>query len=140
MLRRVAYGRETFVLPFDNIGTTVFVAELVSQLRTRNVDLDKLATFRSRSAGQCVNQKEATQNMAKEVAQLLQSWLPAQPSADVASQQRILELEAELAKMKSDAGTSPPTAPEALHQLRHLLDVHYKDNLQLPHCLILRPY
>ena len=111
-LRRVAYGRETFVLPFDNIGTTVFVAELVSQLRTRNVDLDKLATFRSRSAGQCVNQKEATQNMAKEVAQLLQSWLPAQPSADVASQQRILELEAELAKMKSDTGTSPSTAPE----------------------------
>ena len=50
--------------------------------------------------------------MAKEVAQLLQSWLPAQPSADVASQQRILELEAELAKMKSDNGTSPPTAPE----------------------------
>ena len=92
-LRRVAYGRETFVLPFDNIGTTVFVAELVSQLRTRNVDLDKLATFRSRSAGQCVNQKEATQNMAKEVAQLLQSWLPAQPSADVASQQRILALQ-----------------------------------------------
>jgi len=111
-LRRVAYGRETFVLPSDNIGTTVFVAELVSQLRTRNVDLDKLATFRSRSAGQCVNQKEATQNMAKEVAQLLQSWLPAQPSADVASQQRILELEAELAKMKSDTGTPPPTAPE----------------------------
>ena len=31
---------------------------------------------------------------------------------DVASQQRILELEAELAKMKSDTGTSPSTAPE----------------------------
>ena len=90
----------------------MFVAELVSQLRTRNVDLDKLATFRSRSAGQCVNQKEATQNMAKEVAQLLQSWLPAQPSADVASQQRILELEVELAKMKSATGTSQPNAPE----------------------------
>ena len=111
-LRRVAYGRETFVLPFDNIGTTVFVAELVSQLRTRNVDLDKLATFRSRSAGQCLNQKEATQNMAKDVAQLLQSWLPAQPSADVASQQRILELEAELAKVKSAASTSQTTAPQ----------------------------
>ena len=36
--------------------------------------------------------------MAKEVAQLLQSWLPAQPSADIASQQRILELEAETGK------------------------------------------
>ena len=103
---------KTFVLPFDNIGTTVFVAELVSQLRTRNVDLDKLATFRSRSAGQCLNQKEATQNMAKDVAQLLQSWLPAQPSADVASQQRILELEAELAKVKSAASTSQTTAPQ----------------------------
>ena len=108
----VAYGRETFVLPFDNIGTTVFVAELVSQLRTRNVDLDKLATFRARSAGQCLNQKEATQNMAKDVAQLLQSWLPTQPSADVASQQRILELEAELAKVKSAGTTSPGTAPQ----------------------------
>ena len=103
---------EKFVLPFDNIGTTVFIAELVSQLRTRNVDLDKLATFRSRSAGQFVNQKDATQTMAKEVAQLLQSWLPAQPSADIASQQRILELEAELAKMKSDNGSPPPTAPD----------------------------
>ena len=112
-LRRIAYGRETFVIPFDNIGTTVFIAELVSQLRTRNVDLDKLATFKSRSAGQYVNQKEATQNMAKEVAQLLQSWLPSQPSADNASQQRILELEAELAKMKSDNTQNPPTTPEA---------------------------
>ena len=75
-LRRIAYGRETFVIPFDNIGTTVFIAELVAQLRSRNVDLDKLATYKSRSAGQFVNQKEATQNMAKEIAQLLQSWLP----------------------------------------------------------------
>ena len=109
-LRRIAYGRETFVLPFDNIGTTVFIAELVSQLRTRNVDLDKLATFKSRSTGNFVNQKEATQTMAKEVAQLLQSWLPAQPSADTASQQRILELEAELAKIKS-GNTSQPSNP-----------------------------
>ena len=81
-LRRIAYGRETFVFPFDNIGTTVFIAELVSQLRTRNVDLDKLAAFKPRAAGQFVNQKEATQNMAKELAQLMQSWLPSQPSAD----------------------------------------------------------
>ena len=107
-LRRIAYGRETYVIPFDNIGTTVFIAELVAQLRSRNVDLDKLASYKSRSAGQCVNQKEATQNMAKEIAQLLQSWLPSHPPADQASQQRILELEAEIAKMKSDAANPPP--------------------------------
>ena len=37
------------VIPFDNIGTTVFVAELVSQLRSRNIDLDRLAAYRSRN-------------------------------------------------------------------------------------------
>ena len=70
-LRRIAYGRETFVLPFDNISTTVFIAELVSQLRARNIDLDKLAAYKSRSSGHHVTQKEATQFMAKEVAQLM---------------------------------------------------------------------
>ena len=109
-LRRIAYGRETFVPPFDNIGTTVFIAELVAQLRTR-VDLDKLAAHRSRASGQNIIQKEATQNMAKEVAQLMQSWLPAHPVADTASQQRILELEAELAKVKGNPGQSTPAAP-----------------------------
>ena len=110
-LRRIAYGRETFVLPFDNIGTTVFIAELVAQLRTRNVDLDKLAAFKSRAAGQFVN-LEATQHMAKEVAQLMQSWLPSQPAADNASQQRILELEAELAKVKSENTQASPATTE----------------------------
>ena len=50
--------------------------------------------------------------MAKEVAQLLQSWLPSQPTADNASQQRILELEAELATMKFENTQNPPTAPD----------------------------
>ena len=45
--------------------------------------------FKSRSAGQFVNQKEATQNMAKRGCRLnyFNLWLPAQPSADNASQQ-----------------------------------------------------
>ena len=43
--------------------------------------------------------------MAKEVAQLLQSWLPSHPTADNASQHRILELEAELAKMRPSSLT-----------------------------------
>ena len=69
-------------------------------------------------SGHCVNQKEATQNMAKEIAQLLQSWLPSQPPADQASQQRILELEAEVARMKSEAANpqanaSTPTPPSS---------------------------
>ena len=50
--------------------------------------------------------------MAKELAQLMQSWLPSQPCADNASQQRILELEAELAKVKSDNAQALPTTAE----------------------------
>lgn len=117
-LRRIAYGRETFVLPFDNIGTTVFVAELISQPRSRNIDLDRLASFKARTAGQHIAQKEATQLMAKEVAQLMQPWLPTLPAADSSSQKRILELEAELAKMKSTpldlTSSTPPETPGTL--------------------------
>jgi type II secretory pathway component PulJ len=54
--------------------------------------------------------------MAKEVAQLLQSWLPSHPPADNASQQRILELEAELARVKSDNAQTPPTTTETPEQ------------------------
>ena len=57
-LRRIAHGRETYVIPFDNNGTTVFVAELVSQLRSRNIDLDRLAAYRSRNQGTNLNRRK----------------------------------------------------------------------------------
>ena len=50
--------------------------------------------------------------MAKEISQLMQSWLPTQPVADATSQQRILELEAELAKVKSASGHVAPAPSE----------------------------
>ena len=62
-LRRIAHGRKTYVIPFDNSGTTVFVAELVSQLPPRNIDFDRLAAYRSRNQGTNLQQKEATQQM-----------------------------------------------------------------------------
>ena len=70
-LRRIAHGRDVFVLPFDNIGTTVFIAELVQQLKARNLDMDRLAAFRSKQQGVYLQQKEATQHMAKELAQIM---------------------------------------------------------------------
>ena len=59
-LGRIAYGRDVFLVPFDNIGTTVFVAELVQQLKSRNVDIDRLAGYRTRQQGTNLQQKEAT--------------------------------------------------------------------------------
>ena len=112
-LRRIAHGRDVFVLPFDNIGTTVFVAELVQQLKARNVDLDRLAAYRTRQQGTQLQQKEA-QHMAREVAQHMQSWLPTPVAPDPTSQQRILDLEAQLAALKGQQSTDNPpsgTAP-----------------------------
>ena len=113
-LRRIAHGRDVYILPFDNIGTTVFIAELVQQLKSRNLDLDRLASYRCKQQGVFLQQKEATQHMAKEVAQIMQSWLPAPTAPDPSSQQRILDLEAQLATLKgqqlSDAST-PGSAP-----------------------------
>ena len=109
-LRRIAHGRDVFILPFDNIGTTVFIAELSQQLKARNLDLDRLAAYRSRQNGVHFQQKEATQFMAKEVAQLMQSWLPSPTAPDPTSQQRILDLEAQLAALKGQQSTDSPAA------------------------------
>ena len=51
--------------------------------------------------------------MARDVAQHIQSWLPTYSTADASSQQKILELEAEIAKMKSDRAGSTPSGPGA---------------------------
>ena len=112
-LRRIAHGREVYILPFDNIGTTVFIAELAQQLRSRNLDLDRLALFRCKQQNVFLQQKEATQHMAKEVAQIMQSWLPAPSAPDPTSQQRILDLEAQLATLKNQQTGDPSTQGSA---------------------------
>ena len=104
-LRKMAHGREVFVVPLDSIGMTVFFAELSHQLKARNIDIDRLSTYRSRQAGTNLPTKEATQNFAKEIAQHMQSLIPTFQTPDTSSQQRILELEAELAKAKSKSAT-----------------------------------
>ena len=67
-LGRIAYGRDVFVVPFGNIGTTVFVAELVQQLKSRNVDIDRLAGYRARQQGTNLQQKKTTPQMALKIA------------------------------------------------------------------------
>ena len=61
--------------------------------------------YRSRQAGTNLPTKEATQALARDMAQHLQSLLPSYQIPDTSSQQRILELEAEIAKMKATAHT-----------------------------------
>jgi hypothetical protein len=49
--------------------------------------------------------------MAKDIAQQIQSWLPSTTATDPTSQQRILELETELAKVKTTQGILLPLRP-----------------------------
>ena len=51
--------------------------------------------------------------MAKEVAQIMQSWLPAPTAPDPSSQQRILDLEAQLATLKGQQSSDAPTPGSA---------------------------
>lgn len=107
------FDPSSYVIPFDSIGTTVFIAELVQQLKSRDIDLDRLAAHRSRQAG---TNLQAAQAMAQDVTQPIQTWLPTYHTPDPSSQQCILELEAELAKMKGNQSSlasqdkaTPPT-------------------------------
>ena len=115
-IRKLAHGRGVFVVPLDTIGMTVFFAELSHQLKSRNIDIDRLSAYRSRQAGTNLPTKEATQAFARDMAQHLQSLLPSYQTPDTSSQQRILELEAEIARMKGTTQTvdkdekHPPTA------------------------------
>ena len=125
-LRKLAHGREVYILPFDSIGMTVFVAELSNQLKSRNIDVDRLSSFRSRQAGTNLPTKEATQALAKDVAQHIQSLLPTYNVPDASSQQRILELEAELAKVQRQQGSpndptasTPPSASTPIQAALH---------------------
>ena len=101
-IRKLAHGREVYVVPLDTIGMTVFVAELSHHLKSRNIDIDRLSAYRSRQAGTNLPTKEATQALARDLAQHLQSLLPSYQTPDTSSQQRVLELEAEIAKMKGN--------------------------------------
>ena len=64
-----------------------------------------MSAYRSRQAGTNLPTKEATQALARDVAQHLQSLLPSYQTPDTSSQQRILELEAEIARMKATTHT-----------------------------------
>ena len=45
-LRKLAWGRELYLVPVGDLAGVVFTTELLSQLRSRGIDIDRLAAFR----------------------------------------------------------------------------------------------
>jgi hypothetical protein len=50
-LRKLAHGREVFIIPTGDIAAVVFMTEPLTQLRNKGVDLDKVSHSRARQDG-----------------------------------------------------------------------------------------
>ena len=127
------HERESYVIPIDNIGTTVLVAELV----TANFDLAILILTVSLLTDPGTKEPTFTERAPADG----QGYCSADPIlasthytvADPTSQQRILELETELTKAKPPKGTLfCPSRPQAhFKYTRH--DSHPSSTTRTPH-------
>ena len=113
-LRKLATGREVYVATMGEVSQVVFVSEILSQLRSRGIDLDKLAQHKALQDGHALEKKEAIQSLAKLVGDQLQRWYPS-IQADTSSHHKIAELEAKIATLQAAANQpqAPATAPQA---------------------------
>ena len=77
-LRKLAHGREVYLIPTGEIATVVFITELLTQLRTRGVDLDKVSHCRARQDGKLLDKTNNTKYAAQQIADIIHSWVPAE--------------------------------------------------------------
>ena len=96
------------------VSQVVFVSEILSQLRSRGIDLDKLAQHKALQDGQALEKKEAIQSLAKLVGDQLQRWYPT-IQADTSPQHKIAELEAKIATLQAAANQPPAQSPQVPH-------------------------
>jgi len=102
-----------------DIAAVVFTTEMLTQLRNRGIDLDKVSHFRARQDGKLLDKTANTKFAAQQIAEVIQSWLPARTTGPD-SQHEITKLRNELAELPQRAGedpgdtaTPPRTGPSA---------------------------
>ena len=100
-LRKLATGREVYVATMGEVSQVVFVSEMLSQIRNRGIDLDRLAQHKALQDGHSLEKREAIQYINK----LL----------DTGSQHEIAELQAKIAALGAAANQAPtPSLPAQL--------------------------
>ena len=57
-LRKLAHGREVYLISTGDIATVVFMTELLTQLRNRGVDLDKVSHCGARQDGKLLDKTQ----------------------------------------------------------------------------------
>ena len=118
-LRKLAHGREVYLIPTGDISAVVFTTELLTQLRSRGIDLDRVSHSRARQDGKLLDKTNNTKYAAQQIADIIHSWLPAR-TTDPDSQHEINQLRNQLAELRQRAGedpgdtsTPPRTGPSA---------------------------
>jgi len=93
--------------------------ELLTQLRNRGVDLDRVSHSQARQDGKLLDKTNNTKYASQQIADIIHSWLPAR-TTDPGSQHEINQLRNQLAELRQRAGedpgdnsTPPRTGPSA---------------------------
>jgi len=71
-LRKLAHGREVYLIPTGEIATVVFITELLTQLRSRGIDLDRVSHSRARQDGKLLDKTNNTKYAAQQTADIIQ--------------------------------------------------------------------
>ena len=115
-LRKLAQGRELFLIPTGDIAAVVFTTELLTQLRNKGVDIDRVSSSKARQDGKLLDKTQNTKYTAQQVADIIHSWVPTR-SADPDTQQELTQLRSQLAQLRQQLGEEPnttdPTGPSA---------------------------
>ena len=119
-LRKLAHGREVYLIPTGEIATVVFITEPLTQLRSRGADLDRVSHSRARQDGKLLDKTNNTKYAAQQIAVIIHSCLPAR-TTDPDTQHEITQLRNQLADLRQRAGEDPGdnSTPPRVH--RHLL-------------------
>ena len=57
-LRKLAHGREVYLIPTGDIAAVVFMTELLTQLRNKGVDMDKGRLLQSQTGWETAGQDQ----------------------------------------------------------------------------------
>ena len=101
-LRKLAHRRELYLVPTWDIAAA-FATELLSQLRNRGTDLDRVSQVRARQDGKTLAKTSSTKFAAQIVAEYIQGWLPVR-STDPEFQHEITQLRSQLAELRQRLG------------------------------------
>ena len=121
-IRKLASGREMYVIPTGDFAAVVFITELLKQFQSRGLDVDRIAMKKARQDGKLTDKNQNTKHIAQVVAQFMQSWIPVR-ATDPDSQHEITQLRQQLAELRQRVGdpaasteatpASSPSAPNA---------------------------